>query len=80
MIEYRVEVWRRSEIQSEQDFWKLYKKYDGGGLSIPELSSELMGECMGTRISSDSPLTLKNLREEFPNISIRKLEPVTSHS
>ena len=79
MIEYIAEVYKRTESPSENDFWRLLRNYSGGGLSNPLLDDKLLGKSHTISIDSKTPLTLKGLQAEFPNIEITSLEEKSSN-
>ena len=75
MLEYIVEVYRREDLPSSNDYWALSRKYNGVGFSDSQFDNELFGKYFNVFISSEKPLKLDDLNQEFPFIDIMGLTP-----
>ena len=73
-LEYYIEVYRRSNQPSEEDFWSLHREYNGSGFSDSGKDHELLGKFHRVFIKPDNPVTLEELRKNLPNLTIISLE------
>lgn len=75
MHRYIVHVRVPNNVPAEHDFYALLGKFDMLGFSDSKRNRNTeIGEAYFAAISSEKPVTLAELRVEFPEITISRLE------
>jgi len=73
MAEYDIIIYRGSDMSSEGEFWRFIRELGGSALSHPWLDDVLLGKAYLSSFSSNKPLTIEAISEEFPELGVTDL-------